>query len=60
MLIMKIRQTPIGQQIKCYSDLMLTKILTLSMGGRLRLMNRYSGVSHMINQEEGTRLLENQ
>ena len=39
---------------------MITKRITLSMGGRLRLINGYSGAGNVINQEEVTRLIENQ
>ena len=60
MVIMKISKTPIGQHIKCYNDLMLTKRITLSMGGRLRLIDGYYGAGNVINQEEVTRLVENQ
>ena len=60
MVIMKIRQAPSGKQIKFYNDLIIDKRIVLSMGGRLRLMNRYSGAVQVINQEEVTRLIENQ
>ena len=60
MVIMDTRHTPIGKQIKCYNYLMITTIITLSMGGRLRLMNGYPGDGHVINQKEVTRSIENQ
>ena len=57
---MKNSKTPIGQQIKCNNELIITTRITLIMGGRLRLMNGYSGAGNVINQEEITRLIENQ
>ena len=57
---MKNSKTPIGQQIKCNNELIITTRITLIMGVRLRLMKRYSGTGHMINQEDFTRLIENQ
>ena len=60
MATMNIRQTPIGQHIKWYNNLMITKRITFSIGGRLRLMSAYSGAGRVINQEEATRLIENQ
>ena len=59
MVIMKISHTPIGKPIKWYKDLMITTRITLSMGGRNRLMSIYYGDEHMINQEEVTMLIEN-
>ena len=50
MVIMKIRQTPIGKQIKCYNNLIITTEITLGMGGRLRLINVYYGAGNFINQ----------
>ena len=60
MVIMKIRKTPIGKQIKWYNNLMITTGIILIMGGRLWLMNVYYGSGHVINQEEVTSLIENQ
>ena len=59
MVIINIRKKTIGKQIKCYNDLIITARINLGMGGRLRLINRYSGAGKMINQEEVTRLKEN-
>ena len=59
MVILNIIQTPIRQKIKWYNNLMVTTRITLSMGGRLRLMNGYSGAGNVLNQEEVTRLIEN-
>ena len=53
MVIMKFRQTHIGQHIKWYNDLIITTRITLIMDGRSLLMNGYSGDERMINQEEG-------
>ena len=60
MVIMNISKTPIGQQIKWYNNLMIATRINLGMGGRLRLMNGYYGTGNAINQEEVTRLIENQ
>ena len=60
MVIMNNTQTPIEQQIKWHNNLMITTRITLSMGGRLWLMNGYSGAGCVINQEGDIRLIENQ
>ena len=57
---MNIRQTPIGQHIKWHRNLLITTRINFSMGESLRLMNGYYGDGQVINQEEATRLIENQ
>ena len=59
-MIINTIQTPNGQHIKWCNDLLITKRITLSMGGSLRLINGYYADGHINNQEEVKRLTENQ